>query len=204
MINYLALGDSYTIGEGVAPEERWPVLLQKRLQEQGIALSDPRIIATTGWTTAELLAAIEREQPTNTFDLVSLLIGVNNQYRGYDLDIFRTEFTKLVQKAIYFARKKPEGVVVVSIPDWGVTPFAADKGPERIAGEIEQYNRLKREICQRLDVRFYDITPLSKQAATDSGLLAEDQLHPSGRMYARWVETILPDVVKQCKLLKKV
>lgn len=204
MLNYLALGDSYTIGEAVSVAECWPVQLTEKLKQSDIAIADPAIIATTGWTTGELLAAIARENPGPEYHLVSLLIGVNNQYRGYDLDIFRVEFTELLQKSIYFARKKPEGVLVLSIPDYGVTPFAATKEPARISQELEVYNKLQADICERFGVRFYNITDISKQAARDTSLLAADELHPSGSMYRLWTEHIYPHVVKQIKLLQKV
>lgn len=204
MLKYLALGDSYTIGESVAEAERWPCQLVQRLREQDIQIADPHIIAATGWTTGKLLSAIAKENIREPYDLVSLLIGVNNQYRGHELDIFRQEFTELVQKAIYLARKKPEGVFVLSIPDYGVTPFSDEQDRPHIAKALDTYNSLKQEICQRLDVRYYNITDISREAADDSRLLAEDDLHPSGLMYSRWVAKILPDVVKHTKMLQKV
>ncbi|WP_224995016.1 SGNH/GDSL hydrolase family protein [Cesiribacter sp. SM1] len=204
MLQYLAFGDSYTIGEAVPEKQRWPVQLVEKLRSQGTDVEYPKIIATTGWTSGELLAAIEKENPASSYHLVSLLIGVNNQYRGYDLDLFREEFTSLVQKAIFYARKRTEGVFVLSIPDYGVTPFAAEKNPPLIAKEIEEYNKLSQHICQRLDVAWYNITDISKGAGSDHNLLAEDGLHPSGSMYAAWVEQIYPYVVKQIRLLQKV
>ena len=204
MLKYLALGDSYTIGEGVSEQERWPVRLVKELNQRGQNIADPQIIATTGWTTGELLAAISEAEPRSEYNLVSLLIGVNNQYRGLALDIFREDINALVQRAIYFARKKPEGVMVLSIPDYSVTPFAAQKEPQHIARELEVYNTLTESVCRRLGVAYYNITALSKKAAMDPGLLAEDALHPSGQMYAQWVDNIFPYVVKQLRLLEKV
>jgi lysophospholipase L1-like esterase len=204
MLQYLALGDSYTIGEAVPENERWPIQLVSKLRTADTAVEDPHMIATTGWTTGELLAAIEKENPASAYHLVSLLIGVNNQYRGYDLDLFREEFTSLVQKAIFYARKRPEGVLVLSIPDYGITPFAAEKNPSHISKEIEEYNTLSESICKRLGVSWYNITDISKKAASDSSLLAKDGLHPSGSMYAEWVEQIYPHVVKQIRLLQKV
>lgn len=204
MLNYLALGDSYTIGESVLEQERWPVQLAHSVRKLDIPLEDPRIIATTGWTTGKLLAATEKEQLQSAWNLVSLLIGVNNQYRKHDLDVFRQEFTSLVQKAIFYARKKPEGVFVLSIPDYGVTPFSAGSDLEQISKEIDTYNSLSESICQRFGVAYYNITEISRRAATDKSLLAEDELHPSGSMYALWVEQIMPHVVKQIKLLGKV
>lgn len=204
MLKYLALGDSYTIGEAVPAEERWPVQLTKLLRTQDLAVEDPEIIATTGWTTGELLAAIEQAKPGPEYQLVSLLIGVNNQYRGLDVELYRQEFMALLQQAVYFAGKKNEGVFVLSIPDYGVTPFAASKDPARIARELEEYNKIAEDICRRQNVRFYSIIEVSKKAATDSTLLAEDELHPSGEMYRQWVSQIFPHVVNQARLLQKV
>lgn len=204
MLKYLALGDSYTIGEAVSAQERWPVQLTERLRQQDFAVNDPQIIAATGWTTGKLLSAIDKENMQSEFDLVSLLIGVNNQYRKHDIDVFRQEFTTLVQKSIFFAKKKPEGVFVLSIPDYGATPFAAGKDPETVARELEEYNNLSRSICERFGVSYYNITNISKKAPTDISLLADDELHPSGKMYSQWVDLIFSDVVNQIKLLKKV
>lgn len=204
MLKYLALGDSYTIGEGVAAEQSWPVQLVNKLRHEDIAIDDPQIIATTGWTSGKLQAAVDKEELKPAYDLVSLLIGVNNQYRKHDMDVFRQEFTSLLQQSIYFARKKPEGVFVLSIPDYGVTPFAAGRNPVEVAREIAAYNELSESICRRFDVRYYNITEISKKAATDITLLADDELHPSGSMYALWVAKIFPDVVKQIRLLQKV
>ncbi|AHM63654.1 lipolytic protein g-d-s-l family [Flammeovirgaceae bacterium 311] len=204
MLQYLALGDSYTIGEAVAEQQSWPHQLVNKLREQAIDVAAPKLIATTGWTTGELLAAIEKENPPSAYNLVSLLIGVNNQYRGYHLDLYREDFTRLVQKAIFYARKKPEGVFVLSIPDYGVTPFAAEKQPQQISREVEEYNTIAQGICQRLGVTYYNITENSKRAALEPDLLADDKLHPSGKMYTEWVEQIYPNVVKQIRLLQKV
>jgi acyl-CoA thioesterase I len=189
-IRYLALGDSYTIGEGVTEQERWPVILAKRLE-----IAMPAIIAKTGWTTDELLAAIKKESHDKNYGLVSLLIGVNNQYRGYDLDIYRKEFAQLLQQAISFAGDDPTKVFVVSIPDYGVTPFAAEKQPQKISEEINIYNSINKEISLKMRVRYFDITPISRNAAQYQTLLAEDQLHPSGKMYRMWVESFVKEVV---------
>jgi lysophospholipase L1-like esterase len=204
MLKYLALGDSYTIGEAVSEQDRWPVQLAKRLRQEDIPVQDPHIIAATGWTSGKLQSAIDKENLQSEWDLVSLLIGVNNQYRKHDLDVFRQEFTSLLQKAIFFARKKPEGVFVLSIPDYGVTPFSAGKDAAEVAREIDQYNTLSEDICKRFGIAYHNITGISKKAATDPALLAEDELHPSGVMYAQWVELIYKDVVNQIRLLRKV
>jgi lysophospholipase L1-like esterase len=188
-IRYLALGDSYTIGEGVDEQDRWPVILAERL---GIGM--PAIIAKTGWTTDELQETLIKEPPDKDYDLVSLLIGVNNQYRGYDLDIYRKEFARLLQQAISFAGDDPTKVFVVSIPDYGVTPFAAEKQPQKISKEINIYNDINKEISLEKGVRYFYITPISRKAAQDSTLLAKDQLHPSGKMYRLWVDSFIEEV----------
>ncbi|WP_282298557.1 GDSL-type esterase/lipase family protein, partial [Stenotrophomonas sp. PS02289] len=124
-LRYLALGDSYTIGEGVAEQGRWPVQLSAALRAAGVDIADPQIIATTGWTTDELDAGIDAAAPQGPFDLVTLLIGVNNQYRGRSVDEYRTQFSALLQRALGFAGQRAQRVLVLAIPDWGVTPFAA-------------------------------------------------------------------------------
>ncbi len=193
-LSYLALGDSYTIGESVAESDRWPVQLTQTLSDQGTAVAPPRIIARTGWTTDELQAAIAAENITQTYDLVSLLIGVNNQYRGYPIDQFTKEFEELLDQAIVFAGGQIDRVFVVSIPDYGVTPFAQSKNPAKIATEIDQYNQLSAEIAERKGVAYYDITPISRVAAEDASLIATDGLHPSGQMYSQWVELIAAQI----------
>lgn len=191
---YLALGDSYTIGEAVAIDERWPVQLVAQLQQQGINLSDPLIIARTGWTTDELMAGIATQQPKGPFDLVSLLIGVNNQYRHRDPVEYRQQFHELLQQAIAFAAGKPDHVLVLSIPDWGVTPFASGQDRQTIADEIDQFNQINLEETEQAGAHYVDITPISRQAIADRSLLADDQLHPSGKMYKAWVTLALPTV----------
>lgn len=195
-LSYLALGDSYTIGESVAESARYPVVLATKLQEKKIDIGLPRIIARTGWTTDELLSAIENQNPPATYDLVSLLIGVNNQYRGYDIAVYQQEFETLLKIAIQKAKGKPERVFVVSIPDYGVTPFAKNSDKEKIARELDQYNVLNKAIAQKYQVRYFDITPISRQAKDDAALIAEDDLHPSGKMYAAWVALMTEEVAK--------
>ncbi len=191
--SYLALGDSYTIGESVPESERFPVQLADSLRADGIVVKDPLIVATTGWTTDELAAGIEKAALDTTYDLVTLLIGVNNQYRGRDLKNYREEYKSLLEQAIWFAGGHPEKVIVLSIPDWGVTPFAEGRDREKIAREIDNYNKACKEITQAGGVKFIDITPISRKAALDSTLVAEDGLHPSGKMYGKWVEQMLDD-----------
>lgn len=189
---YLALGDSYTIGQSVDENERWPVQLVQALIEKGEDITEPEIIAQTGWTTDELKQGIEARNPQGPYDLVSLLIGVNNQYRGLDTADFRLELRELLQISINFAGKDTGRVIVVSIPDYGVTPFAQNMNPEQIAKEIDAFNAIKEQETMRAGVVFIDITPISRLAADDPSLLAEDGLHPSGKMYASWLGQILP------------
>jgi lysophospholipase L1-like esterase len=190
--SYLALGDSYTTGEGVAAEKRWPVQLAGLLGEQGYNVGEPRIVARTGWTTGELQAAIEKEDLPQTYDLVSLLIGVNNQYRGYSLEGYRQEFAGLLEQAIMFAGGDPRRVLVLSIPDWSVTPYAEGRDREAIAAAIDAFNRANREETEKQGASYIDVTPTSRQAAQDLSLIAPDGLHPSGLMYAEWVRLALP------------
>ncbi|KAF1720567.1 SGNH/GDSL hydrolase family protein [Pseudoxanthomonas wuyuanensis] len=193
-LRYLALGDSYTIGEGVAEEGRWPLQLARALRSEGVALADPRIIAQTGWTTDELEAAIRAAEPLGEYDFVSLLIGVNNQYRGRPLDEYQVQFTALLWQAIGLAGNRPGRVLVLSIPDWGVTPFAASEGrdPAQIARELDACNAAAREACAQRGVAFIDITALSRGRGAEPAMLASDGLHPSAAMYAEWVRLAFP------------
>ena len=193
-LSYLALGDSYSIGEGVAEAGRWPMQLARALREAGIAIADPRIIATTGWTTDELSAAMDDAEPLGEWDFVSLLIGVNNQYRGREVDDYLGEFARLLQRAIALADAHAERVLVLSIPDWGVTPFARSelRSPRRIARELDAYNAAARDVCEAQGVAFVDITGISRDGGDAAAMLAEDGLHPSAAMYARWTAEALP------------
>lgn len=193
-LTYLALGDSYTIGESVKEEERYPMMLAKELNKAQIPIKNPDIIARTGWTTDELLSAIEQKKPPNTYDLVSLLIGVNNQYRGYSVDTYRKEFEILLKIAIEKAKGNKNKVFVLSIPDYGVTPFAQNSNIGKIAQEIDIFNGINREISQQYRVKYFDITHISRKAKDNAQLIAEDKLHPSGLMYREWVTLILDDV----------
>jgi len=185
---YLALGDSYTIGESVPESGRWPVQLAQRLH-----VAAPHIIARTGWTTGELDAAITKEDPKGTFDLVTLLIGVNNQYRGRSIDEYRVQFRDLLQRAIRFAGGHAKRVVVVSIPDWGATPYAQGRDRAQIARDIDAFNAVSLEETHRADARYADVTPISRRAASDASLVAGDGLHPSAKMYGEWVNVVLPE-----------
>lgn len=196
-LTYLALGDSYTIGESVDEAMRWPVQLVSQLNNNGLNYAVPQIIARTGWTTDELTEAIGNTETQETYDMVSLLIGVNNQYRGYDFGQYETEFVVLLEQALGFAGGDANRVFVVSIPDYGVTPFGRRGNPEKIAQELDQYNAYAKEQAEARGVRFYNITPISREAAENNDLIARDNLHPSGEMYTRWVEeVILPDFLE--------
>jgi len=192
--SYLALGDSYTIGESVPEAGRWPVQLAGALRGDGIALADPRIIATTGWTTDELSAAMDAAEPLGQWDFVSLLIGVNNQYRGRDVGEYRGEFTVLLQRAIALAGDRADRVLVLSIPDWGVTPFGqrSARDPAEIARQLDAYNAAARSVCAELGVAFVDITPVSRELGAQPGMVAEDGLHPSAAMYTEWTRLAHP------------
>ena len=194
-VSFLALGDSYTIGEGVPEQERWPNQLADSLRKYGALVDTPQIIAVTGWTTDELSRGIDAANPSGTYTLVSLLIGVNNQYRGRDTAEYRTQLKALMLRAIGFSGT-PSRVLVVSIPDWGVTPFATGRNRERIAREIDIYNSIKGEVAAELGCPYFYITDLTRAAAFDNTLLAPDGLHPSGRLYAQWVQRMLPAVKK--------
>ena len=194
---YLALGDSYTIGEMVDEKDRFPVQLVNRLRGDSISINEPVIIATTGWTTDELMAAIKEKNIKDTFNIVTLLIGVNNQYRGRDAENYRTELKQLLDIALNYAGGKKEHVFVLSIPDWGVTPFAEGKDRGKIAAEIDEYNSVKKEECEKLGVKFYDITEISR--TSDPALTASDGLHPSGKMYGMWVDKIYSDIKQLLK-----
>ena len=191
---FLALGDSYTIGEGVKASERWPVQLVRRLRAAGVDIAEGEIVATTGWTTEELLEAIERRSFEESYDLVTLLIGVNDQYRGWDVERFLTGFRELLGRALSLAGNRAARVVVLSIPDWSVTPFGArdPRGPAAIAAELDRFNAAAQAEAKSVGAAFVDITSCSRSASVDSSLLTADELHPSGTMYELWAEAALP------------
>lgn len=191
-LTYLALGDSYTIGEAVPQQESFPFQLVTQLKTNNIAVAKPKVIAKTGWTTDELQTAIKAENITQNYDMVTLLIGVNNQYRGYSLATYRNEFKGLLNTAISFAGKNTKRVFVVSIPDWGVTPFGKNSGRsiQTIASEIDAFNAIKKEETLAAGVSYTEITLASRNAATDLALVAKDGLHPSGKMYAEWAAKV--------------
>ncbi len=198
-LRFLSLGDSYTIGESVSEADRWPVQLAEMVRAKGIDLANPDMIAETGWTTAELAEAITASGNTSSYDLVSLLIGVNNQYRGQGLDRYKTEFTQLLQMAIRFTKSRPERVVSLSIPDWGASPFAKDRDPATIGKQIDQFNAAAKQVCETQNVTFIDITPLTRNAADDATQFANDGLHYSGKQMRQWAELALASVVGKVK-----
>ena len=187
-IKFLALGDSYTIGESVAEKDRWPNQLAARLNEAGIQVEAPKIIARTGWTTDELMSAMDKESFEDEYDLVSLLIGVNNQYRGYPLEECRDETEELLERALRLAGGDKNKVFMVSIPDYGYTPFG-EKDKERIGKEIDAFNAMGKALADEYEISFFDITPVSREDRKN--WVAADGLHPSGEQYAGWVEVIL-------------
>jgi lysophospholipase L1-like esterase len=191
-IRLLALGDSYTIGESVSVDERWPMQLAALLRARGVQVAVPTFVAQTGWTTDELSAGIDAAALVGSYDLVTLLIGVNNQYRGRPVDEFRTQLRALVHRAVGFAGGRASHVIVVAIPDWGVTPFAEGRDRTRISSEIDAFNAINAAEAALLGARYVDITAVARQAGTDLTLLAPDGLHPSGRMYAEWATAVLP------------
>lgn len=191
-IKYLALGDSYTIGQGVETAERWPNQLSEKLKENGFEIAQTTIIAKSGWKTDDLLKAIA-DTVSSDYNLISLLIGVNNQFWGQPFEIFEIEFDALLLKSIELANGK-ENVFVLSIPDYGVTPLGGNNR-ERIALKIDEYNDYIKQKCLDQNILFVDITTLSRQLGDSPEALAMDNLHPSGRQYGEWVEAALPKVI---------
>ncbi|MFN8321803.1 MAG: SGNH/GDSL hydrolase family protein [Chitinophagales bacterium] len=189
----LCLGDSYTIGEAVSESERFPTQAVALLKNERIDFEEPLIIAKTGWTTDELSFAIAQENLTKQFDFVTLLIGVNNQYRGRDTANYRQEFRNLLNTALRYTNGQSSRVFVFSIPDWGVTPFAkSDKrGEKKIGEEIDMYNAINSDEAHKAGVHYIDITPVSRMAKTDISLIAIDGLHPSGNMYKLWAKLLV-------------
>lgn len=235
MIRYLALGDSYTIGEGVAERDTWPYRLAIALNRlrvgdstdsrvdylslslpamsedaMPVAVPDPsvagtppgvsvHVMARTGWTADELLTALDQTMLAPPYDLVSVLVGVNDQYRDREVDEHLPHFNTLLSQAIAYADGDAARVFVVSIPDWGVSGFAADdpRGPQAIARAIDAFNRSQRELCGMRDIAYVDITSVSREKASDAAMFVDDRLHPSGAQYARWLDEILP-VASNC------
>ena len=195
-MTYLALGDSYTIGEGVPLHESFPYQVVQLLRRTGYMFHAPEIVANTGWTTDELLSNLSATRLLPSYDAVSLLIGVNNQYRGRSLEEYHQQFETLIKKAIRLSGNSPSRVIVLSIPDWGVTPYASEKDRNKIAEDIDDFNLINRSISLQHHTHYIDVTPGSRVAATDSSLIASDGLHPSGIEYARWSKFV-SDTIQQ-------
>jgi lysophospholipase L1-like esterase len=194
-IKFLALGDSYTIGESVAEDQRWPVQLIKGFEQRGFKTEKPKIIATTGWRTDDLKKAILNDRPSRDYSLVSLLIGVNNQYQGKSPGDYAPEFEELLKMAIDFAGGNKSSVFVVSIPDYGYTPFGKEK-QRKISQAIDEFNAVNRSITDKYGIQYFNITGISRKGLEDPSLVANDGLHPSGKMYSEWVKIILEGVSK--------
>jgi lysophospholipase L1-like esterase len=191
-LRMLSLGDSYTIGESVSSDDRWPVGLTGMLRSSGIDVDDPVIIARTGWTTRDLSTAIDDARPRGPFDLVTLLIGVNDQYRGRSTDEYRSQFHLALNRALTHAGKRPRAVIVISIPDWGVTPHARGRDRDKISSDIDAFNVVNHDEAMAAGAHYVDITGLSRLAGADRSLVAADGLHPSAGMYLQWARAILP------------
>lgn len=188
--SYLALGDSYTIGEQVQPADNFPNQAVQKLREKGFDVKSPVIIAKTGWTTDELQGAITKARLRKKYDFVTLLIGVNNQYRGQQVVDYIPQLESLVSQAIRFTGNDTSNVIVISIPDWSVTPFAEGRDRKQIAAEIDEYNAANKLVAQKFNVHYINITDGSRKAAQDASLLTGDGLHPSGKEYGRWADDV--------------
>ncbi len=199
LLTYLALGDSYTIGEAGLIQKSFPYQTVQMLRKDGYNFSAPEIIAKTGWTTDDLEEGIKQHKFLPKYDFVSLLIGVNNQYGGREVMKYNMEFEELLKKAIAFAGNKTNRVMVVSIPDYGVTPFAQSKDPEKISKEIDVFNNVTKALSIQYKVHYVDITPESKKAKEDTTLIAEDGLHPSSKEYKKWAQKIAEIIRQQLK-----
>lgn len=193
-VPFLSLGDSYTIGESVPEADRWSVQLADQLRKNGVAVASPDIIARTGWTTAELMDGIKEARKKKDYKLVSLLIGVNNQYRGQSIERYRTEFRSLLATSVEYAGGRKERVFVLSTPDWGVSPFGARSDRAKVAREIDAFNAVAKEECDQAGILYIDITPVSRTGLGDPSMFASDGLHFSGKMYGLWAKEALPKV----------
>ncbi len=198
-LHYLALGDSYTIGEAVPKAECFPYQLAGWLNAESLNVPPPTIVAATGWTTDNLIDAISRSDiHAKKYDFVTLLIGVNDQYQHLSIDNYQTKFAEVLNTAISFANNDASRVFVLSIPDWGVTPFG--NGQESTVGpDIDRFNAINKSISQKAGVNYLDITDISRMAATDPSLIAPDGLHPSVKMYGLWVGQLAPTIAAGLK-----
>ena len=197
--SWLALGDSYTIGESVSEDERLPVQSISLLKEDNLFVKDPQYIATTGWTTLDLLNAIASQNPQVPYDIVTLLIGVNDQYQHVDTGSYEIRFTQCLKNAIALAGNKNDRVFVLSIPDYSVTPFAQQSDIVQISKEIDEFNRINKAITLSYNISYTDITPLTREMKNDASLIAFDGLHPSAKEYAKWAALLASEIAKVLK-----
>jgi len=189
---FLSLGDSYSIGSSVSVEDRFPIQTRNLLVQAGLQVSSPNILAVSGWTTGNLLFSLSQSPPPSNYDIVTLLIGVNNQYQGRTQEEYKTEFSSLLQKAISYAGSRKNRVFVLSIPDYSVTPFAQRSDTAKISRDIDAFNAINKQISLAAGVFYLDITAISREARYDQSLTAVDVLHPSGKQYARWAMLLAP------------
>jgi lysophospholipase L1-like esterase len=196
-VRILALGDSYTIGQSVEQNLSWPNQIKDSLESNNIKVIETRIIARTGWTTEALKHALEGENFDVEYDVVGLLIGVNNQFQGLSISDYKVDFEYLLNKAISLAGYREENVFVLSIPDYGVTPVGRNYGGDQASQEIDEFNKVNFEIAKKYKITYFDVTGISRTARHDSQLIARDGLHFSGKMYTKWVQLILPYILSQ-------
>ena len=192
MLKFLALGDSYTIGEGVHLNQTWPHQLQQVMLKHHIPLAIPSIVAQTGWTSEELETALAKVRLKGPYDMVTLLIGVNDQYRGYPTESFEPVYNRLLVKALKLAGGQSQNILALSIPDWGITPFANQHDSAQISASIDAFNQCATKLCQQKEIKFIDITDLTRELSVKPEMLVTDQLHPSALQYANWVEAVIP------------
>jgi lysophospholipase L1-like esterase len=197
--SYLALGDSYTIGESVPLNKSFPYQVVESLRKNEYNFNAPEIVAKTGWTTEELLSAIDNSVLLSKYDFVTLLIGVNNQYRGRDAIEYKEQFEELLKKAINLANGKKEHVIIVSIPDYSSTPHAKSMDTDKISKEIEVFNGINKALSIQYKVQYVDVTAGSKNATKNASLTAPDGLHPSEKEYANWAEKVVEIIASQLK-----
>ncbi len=197
-LSYLALGDSYTIGRSAPEEGRWPVQLAASLRDSGHRVNTPSILARSGWTSQQLLSAMGSDINNQKFDLISVLIGVNNQYQDLNIDTYREDLRKIFKRAIVASKRGAPGVFVLSIPDYGATPFGIADA-DVISPSIDQWNLVYQSVAKEFGLRFYDITGISRLAAEQKDLISFDRLHPSTKMYRLWVDAITGDVARSLK-----
>ncbi len=197
-LRYLALGDSYTAGHGLKPAESWPYQLAAHVHAKGLAIAEPVVIAVSGWTTANLLSALERKSFEQPFDLVTLMIGTNDQFQGRDPMVFAKDLNTLIQKAVTLAGNDPAKVLVITLPDWSVTPYAVDLNRALIARDIDGFNGIVSALAAKNQAAYFDIAPASR-GQTQEDMFIDDGLHPSAKGYAGWAKAILPEVLRLLK-----